>query len=119
MTNPSLGSRCREVLCQDSSECFVSPVSTIEIARLVSRGEIELACPLQDWVAHSMFALHLRTVELDHAAAMDAYTLPEPFHPDPADRLWVASARVHGLRLITAECRILEYRGVESLAARQ
>ena len=115
----SLGSRCREVLCKDSSERFVSPVSTMEIARLVSRGEIELTCPLQEWVARSMSALRLRTVELDHASAMEAYTLPEPFHPDPADRLLVAAARVQGFRLITADRRILEYSGVESLPARK
>ena len=91
----------------------------MEIARLVSRGEIELACPLQEWVARSMASLKLRTIELDHATAIEAYALPESFHPDPADRLLVAAARVHELRIVTADSRILEYGGVISLSARK
>lgn len=89
----------------------------MEIARLVARREIELACPLQEWVARSMTALQLRTIELDHASAIEAYSLPEPFHPDPADRLLVAAARVHDLRMATADSRILEYGSVASLPA--
>jgi len=89
----------------------------MEIARLVARGEIELACPLQEWVARSMTALKLRTIELDHASAIEAYALPEPFHPDPADRLLVAVARVHDLSIATADSRILQYGSVASLPA--
>ena len=91
----------------------------MEIARLVARGEIELACPLQEWVARSMKALQLRTIELDHASAIEAYSLPEPFHPDPADRLLVAAARVHDLRIATSDSRILQYGSVASLPAQK
>lgn len=91
----------------------------MEIARLVARGEIELACPLHEWVARSMKALQLRTIELDHASAIEAYSLPEPFHPDPADRLLVAAARVHDLRIATADSRILQYGSVASLPAQK
>jgi len=115
----SLGAKCRKAICAESSERLVSPVSTMEIARLVARGEIGLLCPLQEWVARSMSALRLRTLELDHSTAMEAYALPEPFHPDPADRLLVAAARVHGLCLITADRRILEYGSADTLAARK
>ena len=109
--------KCRKALAAASAERFVSPVSTMEIARLVARGDMELACPLPEWVARSMTALKLRTIELDHASAIEAYSLPEPFHPDPADRLLVAAARVHGLRIATADSRILQYGSVTSLPA--
>lgn len=112
-----LGVKCRKALGSKSAERLVSPVSTMEIARLVARGEIELACPLQEWVARSMAALQLRTIELEHASAIEAYALPEPFHPDPADRLLVATARVHNLRIATADSRILKYGSVASLPA--
>ena len=114
-----LGIKCRKALAVPSAERLVSPVSTMEIARLVARGEIELACPLQEWVARSMTALKLRTIELDHASAIEAYTLPEPFHQDPADRLLVAAARVHDLRIATADSRILQYGSVASLHAQK
>jgi len=114
-----LGAKCRKALAAASAERLVSPVSTMEMARLVARGEIELACPLQDWIARSMTALKLRTIELDHALAIEAYALPEPFHPDPADRLLVATARVHGLSIATADSRILQYGSVASLPAQK
>jgi len=114
-----LGAKCRKALAAASAERLVSPVSTMEMARLVARGEIELACPLQDWIARSMTALKLRTIELDHASAIEAYALPEPFHPDPADRLLVATARVHGLSIATADSRILQYGSVASLPAQK
>lgn len=114
-----LGVKCRKALAVPSAERLVSPVSTMEIARLVARGEIELACPLQEWVARSMAALKLRTIELDHASAIEAYALPEPFHQDPADRLLVAAARVHDLHIATADSRILQYGCVTSLPAQK
>ena len=114
-----LGAKSRKALGSESAERFVSPVSTMEIARLVARGEIELACPLHEWVARSMKALQLRTIELDHASAIEAYSLPEPFHPDPADRLLVAAARMHDLRIVTADSRILQYGSVASLPAQK
>ena len=117
--SPTPGAQCRKALCDESSERFVSPVSTMEIARLLAYDEIELACPLQEWMARSMSALQLRTIELNHAASMDAYALPGAFHPDPADRLLVATARMHDLCLITADRRILAYSGVKSLPARK
>lgn len=112
-----IGVKCRKSLGATSSERFVSPVSTMEIARLVARGEIELVCPLQEWVARSMSALRLQSLELDNASAIEAYGLPEPFHPDPADRLLVAAARVHDMRFVTADRRILAYGHVASVSA--
>jgi PIN domain nuclease of toxin-antitoxin system len=50
---------------------------------------------------------------------MEAYALPEPFHKDPADRVLVAAARCHELTLLTADERILTYRGVRSRDARR
>ena len=50
---------------------------------------------------------------------LESYALPGSFHPDPADRLLVATARVHGLTLLTADKRILRYSKVRSMDARK
>jgi PIN domain nuclease of toxin-antitoxin system len=113
----ALGVKSRRLLTNRDTQRYVSPVSTLEIARLVARREILLACPLSEWVSRSMALLKLQTLELDHATAMDAYALPGDFHADPADRQLVATSRVHGLRLLTADARILAYRQVHSLPA--
>lgn len=114
----TLGPACRRQLTDETGERLVSPVSTLELARLVARGHIELVCPLAEWIRRSMAALRLRTWEMDHAVAMEAYKLPGDFHPDPADRILVASARLAGARLVTADQRILACPFVETLPAK-
>jgi PIN domain nuclease of toxin-antitoxin system len=44
----------------------------------------------------------------------EAFSLPSPFHADPADRMLVATARPHGLAILTADRRILDYPHVET-----
>jgi len=61
----------------------------------------------------------MRTVQVSHEMASEAYALPQPFHKDPADRLLVAASRCHDLTLLTADERILTYRGVRSRDARR
>jgi PIN domain nuclease of toxin-antitoxin system len=113
----ALGRKCRKLLVAPETQRWILPVSTLEIARLVARKEIILACPLSEWIARSMTSLKLQTVAIDHATAMEAYALPGDFHPDPADRQLVAAARVHGLSLVTADARILGYRQVQTASA--
>ena len=113
-----LGAECRRLLADESNERLISPVSALELARLVDRRHIELACPLSEWIRRSMAALRLRTCDFDFAVAMEAYALPGEFHPDPADRILVASARISGVKLVTADRRILAYNAVEAVSAR-
>ena len=53
--------------------------------------------------------LRLRQVNVDFAIALEAYSLPEAFHRDPADRVLVATARTYQATLLTADERILAY----------
>jgi PIN domain nuclease of toxin-antitoxin system len=97
----------------------VCPISTLEIARLVAAGEIELSIALADWVARSMDDLAANTVTMSHEVAMEAYALPGSFHRDPADRVLVATARRDERTLVTADDRILAYPHVRTQDARR
>lgn len=97
---------------------FVSPVSTLELARLTALGRLDLRPDVERWVEASLDLLACATAEVTHAVARGAYALPGDFHRDPADRLLVATARVHGLTLVTADARILDYPHVQTLDAR-
>ena len=44
-----------------------------------------------------------------------AFSLPEPFHRDPADRLLIATARVEKLMLVASDRLILDYPPVGSM----
>jgi len=114
-----LGAHAKRLLLGAEHENHVSTISTLEVARLVATGAISMSIPLREWVERALQAIQARTIQLSHEIALQAYALPEPFHKDPADRLLVAAARCHELTLLTADERILAYRGARSRDARR
>jgi PIN domain nuclease of toxin-antitoxin system len=114
-----LGRRAARLLQDLRNRLYVSTVSTLEIARLVKDGTISLSDPLQSWIADTLAELQCGTLEISHEIAIGAYALPGTFHRDSADRLLVATARLHELTLLTMDERILGYAHVKSVDARQ
>lgn len=114
-----LGPKLRALLENEHRERSVSAVSTLEIARLVWSGDIVLQIPLADWVATSLADLRADSLPVTDEIAIEAYRLPEPFHRDPADRVIVASARLHQLTIATADERILDWSHVSTVDARR
>jgi len=114
-----LGPSTHRDLTEMSTRIYVSPISTLEMARLVAGGKIGLTGPLAGWIADTVEVLRCTTIEISHRIAAAAYDLPGDFHNDPSDRLLVATARVQSLTLLTADERILAYPHVESRDARR
>jgi len=115
----ALGPASRALLETTAEELCVSAVSSLEIARLVAGGLVELKGSLDRWVRSAIDSLEARSIDVDHQIAIEAYKLPGRFHKDPADRLLVATARLRDLTLVTADERILAYRSVRTLDARK
>jgi PIN domain nuclease of toxin-antitoxin system len=78
-----------------------------------------LQIPLDEWVDKSLEDLRADSIAVTYEIAVEAYRLPEPFHRDPADRQIVACARLHELTVVTADERILNWKHVKTLDARQ
>lgn len=114
-----MGEATRRLLLDDSNDIVVSAVSTLEIARMVSMGRVTLAKELRHWVVAGLRSLDARSLPVDNDIAMESYQIPEPFHRDPADRLLVATARVEGCTLLSADRLILDYPHVRSADARR
>ena len=114
-----LGSQTKRLVLGAEHENHVCTISTLELARLVAAGAVSVSIALREWVERALRAIQARTVQVSHEIAMEAYSLPEPFHKDPADRLLVAASRCHELIVLTADERILRYRGVRSRNARR
>ena len=56
-TPEELGDRTRELLIDPGKALYVSPVSTLEIARLAAKGTIRLSGGLLEWVNDTLEAL--------------------------------------------------------------
>ena len=113
-----LGPKTREALLTAGSVLYVSSISSLEIARLVSMGAVCVSGPLAAWVSDTLQSLRCGTVEISHPITLMAYSLPGELHKDPADRILISTARSLDLVLVTADERILHYGHVKSLDAR-
>ena len=105
-----LGRRTKALLLKAGNDRLVSAISAIEIARLCLDERVILSVSLNRWMEESARDLRLRQVNVDFAIALEAYSLPDSFHRDPADRVLVATARTYQATLLTADERILAYK---------
>jgi PIN domain nuclease of toxin-antitoxin system len=87
----------------------ICSISLIEISRLVDRGRLILPKPLKEWFSIALAEEGVLLIPITPAIALEAYSLPAEFHKDPADRIIVATARVHDCPLMTIDQEILAY----------
>lgn len=88
---------------------FVSSISIWEVGMLVGKGRITLNMPMDAWVASAVAPPGPRVLALDAETAVASTQLPWALDGDSADRFLVAAARVHRLRLVTADRKICRY----------
>jgi PIN domain nuclease of toxin-antitoxin system len=82
---------------------------------LVELGRLQLSVPLAEFFRLAI-TQELTLLPVTPAIADRVTTLePSGFHKDPADQLIVATALVHGLRLISDDTRIRQWGGVPLL----
>ena len=102
--------RQRELLSQyGAAGLGVSIISCWEVAKLVEKGRLTLLQPVGEWIAAALARPHITLLSLTPEIAVDATQLPTGFHSDPADQLIVATARILGISLLTADAKILNY----------
>ena len=93
----------------------VAAITPWEIAMLASRGRLQLGRPVSEWLAAALNPDFVSLLPLLPPIAVDSCTLPGSFHADPADRMIVATARHHGLTLLTADAAIQAYPHLRTL----
>lgn len=81
------------------------------VRRLLERQSVER----WHWLAEVNATLALNEAPLTHEVVLTAREISIP-HNDPADRLIAATARYYGLRLVTADERLLSGSGFPTLA---
>lgn len=87
----------------------VSSVTFWEVAMLAARGRIHLRRPAAVWRDEVLALPGVSEIPLSGDVAVEAVHLPGSFHADPADRFLVATARAHGMHLVTRDSRIIAY----------
>jgi PIN domain nuclease of toxin-antitoxin system len=97
--------RVLEATVRRTEPVALSAVSLLEIAVLTSEGKLRL--PLGDFFDELQGNPLFRVLPLTYEIASEVSSLGSSLR-DPADRVIVATARVHRLRLVTSDQRIIE-----------
>ncbi len=110
MGEARLGTKARHEINRawQSGEVGVSAISFWELAMLKDRGRISFSEDVGLW-RREQLEQGLNEIAVDGEIGIRATSLGD-FHADPADRLIVATA-LAGHRLVTADERILGWRG--------
>ena len=114
-----IGPQCRELieLSLAEGDLAASAFSFWEVAMLSEKGRLEVARDIFSW-RNGLLEDGLFEIPVDGQIGIRANNLPN-FHPDPADRIIVATA-LEGHRLITADEMILNWGGnLDRLDARE
>ena len=109
-----LGRRTKALLLKSGNDRLVSAISALEIACLCLDERMIFSISPKRWIEDSTKDLLLQHVDIGYVIAAEAYSLPDPFHRDPADRVLVATARSYQATLLTADERILAYSHVRT-----
>jgi len=90
----------------------LAAVSLWETQMLHAKGRLTLDRPFAVWIRDAAAAAVVEIVPLDVEVVVALDGLPASFHGDPADRLIVATARAHRVRLATHDRAIRKSRTV-------
>ncbi|MBE7499819.1 MAG: type II toxin-antitoxin system VapC family toxin [Verrucomicrobiales bacterium] len=95
----------------------LADISLWEAAKLIELGRLQLTVPLDEFFRLALTP-ELTVLPITPAIAARVTTLQAAgFHKDPADQLIVATALVHGLRLVSDDTRIRRWAAVPMLWA--
>ena len=87
----------------------VSIISCWEVAKLVERGRLQLTMPVERWIEQALAYPGVELIDLTPRIVVESTQLPGVFHHDPADQMIVATARVCGIPLLTADSKLRDY----------
>jgi PIN domain nuclease of toxin-antitoxin system len=94
---------------------LVSAISVWEVAMLVAKRRIQLDRPVEQWVGVALALPKIQLAALDPAIAVRSTKLPGEFHPDPADRIIVATALENAVPVISPDERIRSYPHIQTV----
>jgi PIN domain nuclease of toxin-antitoxin system len=106
--SPRLSSPAQRAIA-GSDELGVSVMSCWEVAMLVSGQRIGFNIDVQEWIDLALQRPRVRLIPVDPRIAVLSTRLPGAFHPDPVDRLLVATCLTYGVPLVSKDRRIASW----------
>ena len=102
------------MLAAPDCEVWCSAISIGEVACLHERGRIAIEGHWKTWFRTLLEVNGWNLAAITGDIVEEAYSLPEPVHRDPADRILIATSRTLRMPLVTTDRLILEYPHVDA-----
>jgi len=97
-----------------SDHKWISAISCWELAKLVEKNRIGFSIPSLAWIRRSHNEFDIRIADLSPDIAVES-TVLRGFHRDSVDQIIVATSRILGMPLVTADKQILEFPEVDTI----
>ena len=110
-----LTKKVKAILTDEDVEIYISVISIAEVACAQNRKKIELNNHWKLWLRHYIKLNGWNYFEITSDIVEEAYSLPEPFHSDPSDRIIAATARIHKLVLLTGDKMLISNPHVDTI----
>ncbi len=112
--NPErLSERTRELLqVAQKDSLFISAMSGFEIGLKHRNHQLKLPFPPVEWFTLALERYRITPLAVTWEIAMASVALPR-IHNDPSDRMIIATAQFHAMRIITPDPVIHKYPGVK------
>lgn len=94
---------------------LLSSISAWELALLVAKNRLKLTIDVTDWIAKSESLPFIQFVPVTNSIAVKSVNLPLPLHPDPADRIIIATALSVGAPLVTKDKKLIDYTPIKTI----
>lgn len=104
---------------QRRKQLYISAISVLELARLVALQQYTLPSSIDDFVADAIADNGFVLLNLSPRILIESTRLPGNLHRDPSDRILIATAREHGLTLLTRDKPLLRYAKLGHFNARK
>jgi PIN domain nuclease of toxin-antitoxin system len=92
----------------------VSIIYCWEVAKLVKLGRLTRSLAVDEWLAAALAEPGVQQLELTIPIIIQSTKLTG-FHRHPADQIIVATAKIYGCPVLTADAKILAYPEVQTL----
>jgi PIN domain nuclease of toxin-antitoxin system len=106
--SPKLSSKAKEIIANMQNDCFVSLVSSWEMAIKTSIGKLKLTIPVREYVPQHLAANGFKQLDISFRHVTAVESLPWR-HRDPFDRLLVAQALEEKMILVSADSILDSY----------
>ena len=113
----TLSKKARKALdaAVNDKNVLISSISVWEVALLVKNKRLKLSMDVLDWIAKSENLPFIQFIPVSNSIAVKSVNLPPPLHPDPADRIIIATALSIGAPLVTKDKKIAAYSHVKTI----